>query len=75
MSIDESNTTNSNATGQRLLRLPEVLQRLGCGRTFFLDRVRGGQFPKPIKLGRRIAVWPESAVSALVQRICGEDAA
>ena len=62
-------STSTPAKPERLLRLPEARKRLGVGRTFFLDRVRSGQFPRPIKLGERVAVWPESQIDALVERL------
>lgn len=45
----------------RLLRLPQVLAAVGLGRTAILDRVKRGQFPAPLRLGRA-TLWPESAV-------------
>ena len=38
-------------TAPRFLRLPEVLQITGMGKTFIYDRMRDGTFPKQIQLG------------------------
>jgi len=53
----------------RLLRLPEVLSRVGYKRSRFLDLVRLGVFPRPVKLGARAVAWPESQIDALVERL------
>lgn len=37
--------------GERLLRLPAVLELTGRGRTAWLDDVKAGKAPKPIKIG------------------------
>lgn len=54
---------------ERLLRLPAVLDRVGYKRSRFLDLVRQGVFPKPVKLGARAVAWPESVVDDLVDRL------
>jgi len=54
---------------ERLLRLPAVLDRVGYKRSRFLDLVRQGVFPKPIKLGARAVAWPESQIDELVDRL------
>lgn len=54
---------------ERLLRLPQVLDRIGYKRSRFLDLVRQGIFPKPVKLGARAVAWPESVVDDLVDRL------
>ena len=56
---------------KRLLRLPEVLDRIGYKRSRFLELVRLGVFPKPIKLGARAVAWPESQIDAVVDRLVG----
>ena len=52
-----------------LLRLPAVLKRIGYKRSRFLDLVRLGVFPRPVKLGARAVAWPESQIDAIVQRL------
>ena len=49
-------------TRSRLIRLPEVLDRVSLSRTSIYARVNDGPFPKPIKLGPRAVAWLESAV-------------
>lgn len=50
---------------ERLLRLPAVLNKVGLGRTAVLDRVKRGDFPAPVKIGRA-TLWREAEVSAWV---------
>ena len=50
-------------TAPRFLRLPEVLQITGMGKTFIYDRINDGTFPKQIQLGSRTVVWNEQEVT------------
>ena len=36
---------------KRLIRLPEVLSRTGCGRTTIYRKMEDGSFPRSVKLG------------------------
>ena len=54
---------------ERLLRLPQVLDRVGYKRSRFLDLVRLGVFPRPVKIGARAVAWPEHAIDLLVERL------
>ena len=49
-------------TAPRFLRLPEVLQITGMGKTFIYDRINDGTFLKQIQLGSRTIVWNEREV-------------
>ena len=46
----------------RFLRLAEVLEMTGMGKTFICDRMKDGTFPKQIQLGSRTVVWNEQEV-------------
>lgn len=61
--------TNSAADAgpERLVRIREVLHRVGCGRSTLYRMISGGAFPRPISLGARAVAWPESSVSAFIQ--------
>ena len=50
-----------------LLRLPDVIARVGLRRTAIYDGVRLGTFPAPIRLGRRCVAWPSDAVDEWVR--------
>lgn len=51
----------------RLIRLPEVLARVGLRKTKVYALIAAGEFPKPVKLGRD-SLWVESEVSAWIQQ-------
>ena len=49
-----------------LLRLPQVIERVGLRRTAIYDAVKLGTFPQPIKLGRRCTAWSSSEIDRWV---------
>jgi len=53
-------------TKRRLLRLPEVMERTGYGKSKIYALVRAEEFPQPIKLGKRSSAWIEDEVAAWV---------
>lgn len=48
--------------GQRLLTSAQVSERLGIAHSTFRALVAGGEFPKPIRIGRRLVRWPVHTV-------------
>jgi prophage regulatory protein len=61
--MTHTNPSESAVQTPRLLRLPATLERVGLGRSAWLDLVREGKAPKPVKIGRASA-WVESELSA-----------
>ena len=53
---------SGNKVQPRFLRLAEVLEMTGMGKTFIYDRMKEGTFPKQIHLGPRTIVWNERKV-------------
>jgi len=51
---------------ERLLRLPEVIERTGLSRSSLYQRINQGTFPRPIKLGQRASAWPCSEIDQWV---------
>ena len=51
----------------RLIRLPQVLEIYPVGRTTWLNGVATGEFPQPVKLGKRITAWREADIVRLCQ--------
>jgi prophage regulatory protein len=41
------------------------------GRTTFLNGVKSGKFPKPVKLGERTIAWPVESIRALIVQLGG----
>lgn len=50
---------------ERLIRLPEVMHRVGLGRTAIYQRIRRSEFPRPIRVDG-MALWRESEVRAWI---------
>lgn len=46
----------------QLLRLPQVLTRVGLRTTRLYQLIGDGSFPAPVKLGERAVAWLESEV-------------
>ncbi len=64
-----------DAMSERLLRLPEVMTRVGVRRSTLYREMERGTFPRPRKIGRA-SVWPESEVEAWIDSLSergGED--
>ena len=55
-----------NAEGDRLLRLPEVLRLTGLSRSAVYRKIKAGEYPRPLKLGKRAVGWRESEVIAWI---------
>ena len=51
----------------RLIRISEVCNLTGLGKTSIYDLMKKGRFPVRIKFSARAAMWPESAVMAWIQ--------
>lgn len=48
----------------RILRLPDVKDRSGLGRSTIYRRIAENTFPKPIRIGERAVGWLESEIDA-----------
>lgn len=53
----------------RLLRLPEVMARVGLRRSAIYQRMRDGRFPRSRSLGPKCAVWVESEINEWIRRV------
>ncbi|EHJ63035.1 MULTISPECIES: helix-turn-helix transcriptional regulator [Sphingomonadales] len=53
----------------RLLRLPEVMDRVGLRRSAIYLRMSEGRFPKSRSLGPKCAVWVEAEINDWIQSI------
>ena len=45
---------------EKLIRLPEVLRRTGCGRSHVYNLINRGEFPKQIQISSGAVAWLES---------------
>ena len=55
----------------RLLRLRDVISIVGMKRSWILQKVKEGEFPKPIKLSNRANAWRESDITQWIEnKLC-----
>jgi prophage regulatory protein len=60
----------------KLIRLPEVLSRLGVSRSQIYLMMDRGEFGRPVKISARACGWPEVEVDAFIRsRIEAREAA
>ena len=62
----ESQAVRTNAP-LRLIRLPQVMDRVGLKRSAIYQRMTEGRFPKSRLLGSRYTVWLESEIDAWIE--------
>jgi prophage regulatory protein len=48
---------------QKLYRLPEVIERVGLSRSTIYEYISRGDFPAPIKIGKRAVAWNEASIN------------
>ena len=52
----------------KILKLPTVMEKTGCGRSTIYKKISEGDFPTPIKLGERSVGWVEAEVDEWLDR-------
>lgn len=62
-------TGSSPPSPTRLLRLPEVIARVGLKRSAIYQRMSEGSFPKSRSLGPKCAVWVEAEIDDWVREV------
>lgn len=55
------------AQPSRLLRLPEVMARVGLTRSPIYRQIAAGTFPPAVSLGARAVAWRESDIAAWIE--------
>ena len=55
-----------NDKKERLIRIEEVLDRVGYKKTQLFENMKDGTFPKSIKISARISVWIESEIDEYI---------
>ena len=56
----------------RLLRLPEVMARVGLKRSAIYQRMADGRFPRSRSLGPKCTVWIESEIDDWIRDVAGQ---
>jgi prophage regulatory protein len=59
----------ASAHPPRLLRLPEVMYRVGLRRSAIYQRMSEGRFPKCHSLGPKCSVWVEAEINAWIDSV------
>jgi prophage regulatory protein len=62
----------SPSSPARLLRLPEVIARVGLKRSAIYQRMSDGRFPRSRSLGPKCAVWVEAEIEDWIREIAGQ---
>ncbi|HAT3901976.1 TPA: AlpA family transcriptional regulator [Citrobacter koseri] len=52
--------------GKRLIRVPEVLRRVGFSRTTMYELIKEGRFPDKVIIGARCVAFVESEIDAWI---------
>ena len=58
----------SDATAPRFLRLSQVIEMTGVGKTFIYTHMEKGSFPKQIQISPRTVVWLEQDIIDWMQQ-------
>lgn len=61
-------SASSRKSPERLIRLPEVLDMVGLGKTTLYEMIKTREFPQPRKV-RHLSVWVESEVQEWVKSL------
>ncbi|EDS7164697.1 AlpA family transcriptional regulator [Salmonella enterica] len=56
-----------NDITKRFIRVPEVLRRVGFGRTKLYELIRQGRFPEQVKIGPRTVAFVESEIEEWIE--------
>lgn len=50
----------------KFLRRPEVENLTGLSRSTIYSMISNGEFPKPVRIGRRAVAWRESVIQSWI---------
>lgn len=59
---------NHSSAIMKLIRLPEVIDRVNLSRSYIYQLISMGEFPKPIKLGARAVGWLDSEITQWIKQ-------
>lgn len=58
----------NDIAGKRLIRVPEVLRRIGLSRTTMYELIKEGRFPDKIIISSRSVAFVESEIDAWIEQ-------
>lgn len=61
--------TNQKNQNKRFIRLPEVMNKTGYGKSWIYHLISEGNFPKPVKLGVRAIAFVESEIEEWMDEV------
>lgn len=59
----------SHEQSETLIRLPDVIARMGISRSLWWQGIKAGKYPNGIKLSSRVTVWRKSEIDALIRSL------
>jgi prophage regulatory protein len=68
---EQSRDSHAAVRPVRLIRLPEVIARVGIKRSMIYRLIGEGQFPRSRSLGPKCAVWVESEIDDWINAVAG----
>jgi prophage regulatory protein len=63
----EEKQMRNEIAGKRLIRVPEVLRRVGFSRTTMYELIKEGRFPDKVIIGARSVAFVESEIDAWIE--------
>jgi prophage regulatory protein len=67
--MPQTTVLNQQTINERLLRLPEVLQRIPVSKSSWWAWIKDGKTPAGVKLGLRVTAWRESDINDFVSKL------
>lgn len=64
---NERSSMRNEIAGKRLIRVPEVLRRVGFSRTTMYELIKEGRFPDKVIIGTRSVAFVESEIDAWIE--------
>ena len=65
-------TPENTPTAEKLLILPNVLGRVPMSRSGWLQGVKDGRYPAPVRLSPRRVAWRESDINAFINGLAAK---
>lgn len=69
---NQQSSMNNEAASRRLIRLPEVLKRVGLSRARMYGLIDAGRFPKQVKIGLRSVAFIESEIEEWMDKVISD---
>lgn len=64
---NERSSMRNEIAGKRLIRIPEVLRRVGFSRTTMYELIKEGRFPDKVIIGARSVAFVESEIDTWIE--------